>query len=45
MLYIQGKIYHDITEYGKMKMENEDIGTHKNTHPDRIPVDKLRMKA
>ena len=33
LLYILGMIYHDISEYGKMKMENEDIGRHKNTHP------------
>ena len=40
-LYILGMIYHDISEYGKMKMENEDIGRHKNTHP----VAKLRVKG
>ena len=41
LLYILGMIYHDISEYGTMKMENEDIGRHKNTHP----VTKLRLKA
>ena len=34
-------IYHDISEYGTMKMENEDIGRHKNIHP----VAKVRVKA
>ena len=30
LLYILGMIYHDISEYGKMKMENEGIGRHRN---------------